>query len=71
MWSREKENSSVRGTRWGGRLPGEGCMNDYFDVDLFYGHRLKATLKWLFPYKGPSVYDCIWHERNVYQGSKG
>jgi hypothetical protein len=45
MWSREKENSSVRGTHWGGRLPGEGCMNDYFDMDLFYGHRLKATVK--------------------------
>ena len=27
------------------QLLGEGCMNDYFDVDLFYGHRLKATVK--------------------------
>ena len=27
------------------QLLGEGKMNDYFDVDLFYGNRLKATVK--------------------------
>ena len=26
-------------------LLGEGKMNDYFDIDLFYGTRLKATVK--------------------------
>ena len=27
------------------QLLGRGCMNDYFDLDLFFGHRLKASVK--------------------------
>lgn len=27
------------------QLLGWGCMNDYFDLDLFFGHRLKASVK--------------------------
>lgn len=48
------------------QLLGEGHMNDYFDIDLFYGNRLKASVKSSYcrVKSRPSV--TVWGTKGMY-----